>query len=144
MGSFCFFSPHRGCYTERNDLNCQDCLLLPYARPKPRCLQGNRKHRREPQQLFDTTSLPTQEGNRQASGRLAQVVRSCLRLIPSLQAFQNTEKSSMAIPGPLGRDGKGLIFSNTLPVKVDTRVLLHQCRQSSERMCLPPMRKAEH
>lgn len=52
MGSFCFFS-HRGCYTERNGLNCQDCLLQPYARPKPRCLQGNRKYRREPQQLFD-------------------------------------------------------------------------------------------
>ena len=139
---FCF--PHRGCYTERNALNCQDCLLQPYARPKPRCLQGNRKYRRESQQLFDTTSFPTQEGNRQTSSRQAQIVRSCLRLLQSLQAFQTTEKLSTVIPGPLGRNGKGLIFSNTLSDKVATRAPLHHCRQASERMCLPPVWKAEH
>lgn len=40
--------------------------------------------------------------------------------------------------------GRGSSSATPCLLKFDTRALLRQCRQASERMCLPSVRKAEH
>jgi hypothetical protein len=60
MESFWLFFPIEEVIQKERTLTVQYFLPLCCTRPRPKCLQGNRKCRREPQQLLNPSPSPPQ------------------------------------------------------------------------------------